>query len=81
MIVSYYVTYANHFDRPGIKATVCKNKNFLLLPVSAQNTIQLKFFCICVFNGGGCLASCLTFRPFSTLDPWQHGCLKKITRN
>ena len=46
------------FGRPGIKATVCKNENFLLLPVSA----------------GGCLASCLTFRPFLTLDPWQHGC-------
>ena len=28
-----------------------------------------KFYCISVFNVGGCLASCLTFRPFFTLDP------------
>ena len=69
---------------------------FLLLPVSALNTIvhnqvlpkpvvekfsfsELKIekvtffthqnFCIGVFNVGGCLASCLTFRPFLTLDP------------
>ena len=26
-------------------------------------------FCISVFNVGCCLASCLTFRPFLTLDP------------
>ena len=36
-----------------------------------------KTFCICIFNVGGCLASCLTFRPFLTLDPEQLGCLKK----
>ena len=68
---------------------------FLLLPVSALNTIvhnqvpkpvvekfsfsELKIkkvtffthqnFCIGVFNVGGCLASCLAFRPFLTLDP------------
>ena len=29
----------------------------------------IEFFCINVFNVGGCLASCLTFRPFLTLDP------------
>ena len=28
-----------------------------------------KIFYINVFNVGGCLASCLTFRPFLTLDP------------
>ena len=28
-----------------------------------------KIFCISVFNVGGCLASCLTFRPFLTLGP------------
>ena len=28
-----------------------------------------KVFCINVSNIGGCLASCLTFRPFLTLDP------------
>ena len=28
-----------------------------------------KVFCINVFNAGGCLASCLTFRPFLTLEP------------
>ena len=28
-----------------------------------------KIFCGSVFNVGGCLASCLTFRPFLTLGP------------
>ena len=28
-----------------------------------------KIFCINVFNVGGCLASCLAFRPFLLLDP------------
>ena len=28
-----------------------------------------KNFCISVFNVGSCFASCLTFRPFLTLDP------------
>ena len=28
-----------------------------------------KFYCISVFNVGGCLASCLTFRPFLTFEP------------
>ena len=36
-----------------------------------------KIFCISVFNVEGCLASCLTFRPFLTLDPLQLGCLSK----
>ena len=27
-----------------------------------------KFYCISVFNVGGCLASCLTFRPFLKLS-------------
>ena len=26
-------------------------------------------FCIIVFNVGGCIANCLTFRPFLTLNP------------
>ena len=29
-----------------------------------------KKFCSSVFNVGGCLASCLTFRPFLTLATW-----------
>ena len=28
MIVSYYIIYTNHFDRPGIKVTICKINNF-----------------------------------------------------
>ena len=28
MIVSYYIIYTNHFDRPGVKATICKIKKF-----------------------------------------------------
>ena len=30
-----------------------------------------KIFCFSVFNVGGCLASCLTFKPFLTLDSQQ----------
>ena len=26
MIVSYYIIYTNHFDWPGIMATICKTK-------------------------------------------------------
>ena len=36
-------------------------------------------FCTSVFNVGGCLASCLTFRPFLTLNPEQLGSLLKKT--
>ena len=32
-------------------------------------------FYISVFNVVGCLGTCLTFRPFLTLDPEQLGCL------
>ena len=28
MIVSYYIIHANHFDRPGMKVTILKIKNF-----------------------------------------------------
>ena len=28
-----------------------------------------KIFCVSALNIGGCLASCLTFKPFLTLDP------------
>ena len=31
MIVSYYVIYTNHFDRPGIKVTICKINNFSIV--------------------------------------------------
>ena len=33
------------------------------------------FICIDVFNVRGCLASCLSFRPFLALEPLQIGCL------
>ena len=36
-----------------------------------------KVFCISVFNVEVCLANCLTFRPFLTLDPLQLGYLQK----
>ena len=38
-----------------------------------------KIFYISVFNVGGCVASCLTFRPFLTLGPYQLGCSLKKT--
>ena len=31
--------------------------------------VQQKLFAVAFFNVEGCLASCLTFRPFLTLDP------------
>ena len=31
MIVSYYIIYTNHFDRPGITATICKINNFFIV--------------------------------------------------
>ena len=31
-----------------------------------------KIFCIKVFNIGGCLASCLTFRPFFIVRPFSN---------
>ena len=39
MVASYHMIYINHFDRPGIKATVYKINNFSVGPVSALNTI------------------------------------------
>ena len=39
-----------------------------------------KFFCISVLNVGVCLASCLTFRPFSPLDRPIATCLLKETK-
>ena len=44
-----------------------------------------KIFCIRVFNVGGCLASCLTFKPFLTLDlqrlPYKKKtCIQQITQ-
>ena len=40
MIVSYYIIYANHFDRPEIKATVCKINNF-----SFFTSMYPKYYC------------------------------------
>ena len=40
MIVSYYIIYTNHFDRPGIKAPICKMNNF-----SIFTSICLKYYC------------------------------------
>ena len=40
MIVSYYIIYTNHFDRPDIKATICKINNF-----SIVISICPKYYC------------------------------------
>ena len=45
MIISDYNVYANHFHRPGIKATIFKINNFLFLPVSALKTIVTQLSC------------------------------------
>ena len=31
MAVSYYITYTNHFDRPGKKAVICKINHFFIV--------------------------------------------------
>ena len=38
MIVSYYIIYTNHFDRPDIKATLGKINNFPIV-----TSIRLKY--------------------------------------
>ena len=48
MIVSYYIIYTNYFDRPGIKATICKIYIF-----SVVISIFPKYYCTqlsCVEN-------------------------------
>ena len=40
MIVSYYIIYANHFDRPVIKETMLKINNF-----SIATSICSKYYC------------------------------------
>ena len=49
-------------------------KNFSFSKLKIENVkfftqSPTKIFWINVFNVGGCLASCLTFRPFLRLDP------------
>ena len=38
--MSYYIIYTNHFDRTGIKATICKIINF-----SIVTSICPKYYC------------------------------------
>ena len=40
MIVSDYIIYTNHFDTPGIKATICKMNNF-----SIVTSVCPKYYC------------------------------------
>ena len=40
MIVSYYIVYANHFGRPGIKVTILKINHF-----SIATSICPKYYC------------------------------------
>ena len=39
MIVSYYIIYANHFDKPGINVTILKNNSFSIVNAICLNTI------------------------------------------
>ena len=41
MIASDYIIYTNHFDRPDIKAAICKINNF-----SIVSSICPKYYCI-----------------------------------
>ena len=57
---------------PVLPKTVVKKFSFSELKIEKVKLFtqcSAKKFCISVFNVGGCLASCLTFRPFLTLDP------------
>ena len=40
MIVSYYIIYGNHFDRPGIKVTILKINSF-----SIATSLYPKYYC------------------------------------
>ena len=40
MIVSYYITYTNHFDEPGIRAATCKINNFFM-----AISVHPKYYC------------------------------------
>ena len=40
MIVSYFIIYANHFDRPGIKVILLKTNKF-----SVATSICPKYYC------------------------------------
>ena len=49
--ISYYFIYTNHFDRPGIKTTICKINNFFVV-----TSICPKCYCTqssCVKNSCG----------------------------
>ena len=55
-----------------VSKTVAKKFSFSELKIGKVKFFTqspTKNFCFSVFNVGGCLASCLTFRPFLTLDP------------
>ena len=51
MMVSYYIIFTNPFDRPGIKATICKINNFSIVTIIGPkyNCTQLS----CVKNSCG----------------------------
>ena len=40
MIVSFYIIYTNHFDRPDIKATICKTNNLFIV-----TSVYPKYYC------------------------------------
>ena len=67
-VVHDYVVLKTVMEKFSFSEIEIEKVNFF-----TENTT--KIFCIGFFNIGSCLASCLTFRPFLTLDPSQLGCL------
>ena len=58
--------------------TVVEKLSFSKLKIEKVNFLTqnpINIFCIIIFKVGGCLATCLNFKPFLMLDPLQFGCL------
>ena len=46
MIVSYYIIYTNHFDRPGIKAAIYKIINFSVFTIISPKYFFAQLSCV-----------------------------------
>ena len=77
VVTSIWPKYHKHNQLASVNLKL-KKLNYLL-------RAQPRFFVLAFFNVGNCLASCLTFRPFLTLDLQQLGSLylyqQKVRKN
>ena len=60
-----------------VSKKVVEKFSFSELKIEKVKFSNTKIFCINVFNVGGCVVSCLPFRPILTFDSQQLGCLFK----